>query len=124
MPLADFDAAPFTHDGKTRTVYRRGTGPGVVIMHEVPGITPQVADFGRRVADAGLTAVLPVLFGTPGKPLSTLYAVTQLVRCCVSREFACLAAHRASPITDWLRALCRQVHQECGGPASAPSACA
>ena len=53
--LQDFTHAPFTYDGKTRDVYRRGTGPGVVIMHEMPGITPRVADFGRRVAEAGMT---------------------------------------------------------------------
>jgi dienelactone hydrolase len=97
-------------------VYRRGSGPGVVVMHEIPGITPQVADFGRRVAEAGLTAVLPVMFGTPGKPLSAGYIAEQILRCCISREFTVLALGQSSPITEWLRALCRQVHAECGGP--------
>ena len=65
--LQDFTHAPFTYDGKSRDVYRRGTGPGVVIMHEVPGITPRVADFGRRVAEAGMTAVLPVALRHAGQ---------------------------------------------------------
>jgi dienelactone hydrolase len=115
MTLEGFSESTFSHDGSTRTVYRRGAGPGVVIMHEIPGITPPVAAFARRVADAGFTAVMPLLFGTPGKPLSAPYAVGQLVRACVSREFAVLAARRSSPITDWLRALCRSVHAELGG---------
>lgn len=115
MTLEGFTEGTFTHEGATRAVYRRGAGPGVVIMHEIPGITPPVAAFARRVADAGFTAVMPVLFGTPGKPFSTPYAVGQLLRACVSREFAVLAARRSSPITNWLRALCRSVHAELGG---------
>ena len=113
--LDGWDLDPFTHDGVTRPVYRRGAGPGVVIMHEIPGITPQVESFGRRVADAGFTAVMPDLFGTPGKAISPGYVVGQMLRACVSREFRVLAAHEASPITDWLRALCRRAHEELGG---------
>jgi dienelactone hydrolase len=116
MALPGFQEAAFTWNKVTRRLYRRGTGPGVVVLHEIPGITPQVARFAERVAAAGLTAVLPVLFGTPGKPLSAGYALGQLVRVCLGREFACLAARRSSPVADWLRALCRQVHGECGGP--------
>jgi dienelactone hydrolase len=115
MTLEGFTETSFSHDGATRPVYRRGSGPGVVIMHEIPGITPPVAAFARRVADAGFTAVMPVLFGTPGKPFSIPYAVGQLARACVSREFSVLAARQSSPITDWLRALCRSVHAELGG---------
>jgi dienelactone hydrolase len=116
MALAGFETFPFTHDGATRTVYRRGTGPGVVVMHEIPGITPQVEEFARRVADAGFTVYLPHLFGTPGKPLSVPYMLAQMGRACVSREFHVLARHESSPITDWLRALCRHAHAERGGP--------
>ncbi len=106
----------FGYAGTTRTVFRRGSGPGVVVMHEVPGITPQVADFARRVAERGLTVAMPVLFGTPEKSLSPGYALGQIARACISREFAVLAKRRSSPITDWLRALCRSLHQELGGP--------
>lgn len=115
-PLPGFDSFPFAHAGAERTVYRRGLGPAVVVIHEIPGITPQVAAFGSRVADAGFTAYLPHLFGTPGKPLSMPYIACEIARACISREFAVLAAHRSSPITDWLRALCRHVHAEHGGP--------
>jgi dienelactone hydrolase len=115
MSLTGFRETTFTHDGATRTVYRRGEGPGVVIMHEIPGITPPVAAFATRVADAGFTAFVPHLFGEPGKPLSPLYAAGQMARACVSREFSVLAARQSSPITDWLRALCRHVHAELGG---------
>jgi dienelactone hydrolase len=116
MTLDGFSSFSFTHDGKTRTVYQRGSGPGVVVMHEVPGITPPVAAFARRVADDGFSVYVPHLFGTPGKAETLPYALASMLRCCVSREFKVLAANESSPITDWLRALCRHAHAQCGGP--------
>jgi hypothetical protein len=71
--------------------------------------SPLVAGFGRRVADAGLTAVLPSLFGTPGKPMTAGYAAKVVAQCCISREFATLATGRTSPITMWLRKLAAAV---------------
>lgn len=108
--------APVLGEEVTRTVYRRGEGPGVVIMHEVPGLYPEVVRFADRVVEAGFTVFLPHLFGEPGQELSTIYAVEQIVRACVAREFKVLAAREASPITEWLRALCRHAHAELGGP--------
>ncbi len=113
--LRGFTTESFTHDGVRRTLYRRGSGPGIVVMHEVPGITPQVAHFAERIADAGFSVVVPDLFGTPGKAISMPYIAGQLGRACISREFHVLAAHESSPITDWLRALCRHIHAEIGG---------
>jgi len=113
--LDGFDETTFEAFGTPRSVFRRGQGPGVLVMHEVPGITPEVARFARRVADAGFSVALPCLFGTPGKPLTPAYALGQIVRACISREFSVLAAHASSPITDWLRALARALHEEVGG---------
>ena len=116
MSLDGFESFSFEHEGSAREVFRRGQGPAVIVVHEIPGITPQVAAFGRRVADVGLTAVLPVLFGTPGKPLSTPYIAQQIALACIRREFTTFALGRSSPVVDWLRALCRRMHAECGGP--------
>jgi dienelactone hydrolase len=116
MSLDGFGSFSFGADGAQRTVYRRGRGPGVVVIHEIPGITPEVARFGRIVADDGFTVFLPHLFGTPGKPLSIPYALGQITRACIGREFAVLARNQSSPVTSWLRALCRHAHAECGGP--------
>jgi dienelactone hydrolase len=115
MSLSGFTESIFAHNGISHAVFRRGAGPGVVIMPEIPGITPPVASFAERVAGAGFTVFVASLIGTPGKPLSTPYAVEQLARACVSREFSVLAANASSPVTVWLRALCRQVHSELGG---------
>ena len=114
--LAGFQQFAFTHEGKTRDVFRMGSGPAVIVIAEMPGITPKVADFGRRVAAMGCTAALPHLFGDPGRPMSGGYVASSILPACVSREFACWATHKTSPVTVWLRALARRMHTECGGP--------
>lgn len=115
-PLDDFTSDPFTHGAETRTVFRKGGGPAVIVVSEVPGITPLVADFARRVADLGCTAVVPHLFGVPGKEPSAAYGLQTVVHACISREFMTWATGRTSPIVDWCRALARHEHERCGGP--------
>jgi dienelactone hydrolase len=122
--VPDFATTQFTFDGKIRDVFRRGSGPAVIVIHEVPGITPQVAAFANRVADAGFTVYMPHLFGDPMKPVSMGYVLSTFARCCISREFRVLAAHASSPIVDWLRALARDAHSQCGGPGVGAAACA
>lgn len=114
--LEGFDEDTFSFDGKERTIFRRGSGPAVIVITEVPGITPSVAAFGRRVADAGFTAVLPSLFGTPGKRATVGYGLQTIAWACVSKEFATWARNRTSPATVWARALARHEHERCGGP--------
>jgi len=114
--LDGFTETAFSHDGKERPVFRRGSGPAVVVIHEIPGITPLVADFGRRVADAGMTAVLPSLFGEPGRPMGIPYVMKSMTQVCISREFTTWALKSTSPVIEWVRALARQAHEECGGP--------
>lgn len=114
--LAAYDRTTFTHDGKERAVYRAGTGPAVIVVAELPGITPAVAEFGRLVAGIGCTAVLPHLFGEPGRPPSAPYEMASIVPACISREFSILATNRTSPIVSWLRALAAVEHERCGGP--------
>jgi dienelactone hydrolase len=119
--LDDYEPGEFTHDGKTRTVFRRGDGPAVLVIAEMPGISPKVVEFADRVAATGCTAVLPHLFGDAGRdatkmPGGALYAVSSLVPACVSREFSTFALGRTSPVVNWLRALAASEHQRCGGP--------
>ena len=116
MPLADYAEETFTHDGKERRVFRRGDGPAVIVIAEIPGITPEVVAFADRVAAIGCTAVVPHLFGEPGARSSPLSGLQVIASVCVSREFTTWATGRTSPITRWLRALARHEHERCGGP--------
>jgi dienelactone hydrolase len=84
-------------------------------MSEIPGITPAVAAFARKVVDAGHTVFMPLLFGEPMRPPLRGYAARTILKACISKEFRVLASNQSSPIVDWLRALARQAHAECGG---------
>ena len=115
-PLQDFEHSTFTHDGKSRDVYEMGEGPAVIVMAEIPGITPKVAAFARRVAGIGCTVVLPRLFGVAGAEPTMVGVLRTIGPACVSKEFAAFAANRTAPVTVWLRALAADAHERCGGP--------
>ena len=55
------------------------------------------------------------LFGEPMRPPERGYALRIIAKSCISKEFRVLAANESSPIVDWLRALARHAHAECGG---------
>jgi dienelactone hydrolase len=114
--LKGFERRDFTHDGRARPVWWGGAGPGVVVIHEIPGITPRVAEFAERLVDAGMSVALPELVGTPGRPPTPTYIARSLLEVCISREFHCMAERRTSPVADWLRALARALHAQAGGP--------
>ena len=65
-PLEDFEPRQIALDGVTKKVHVAGRGPAVIVMTEMPGISPQVARFSRWVRDAGFTAYMPSLFGRDG----------------------------------------------------------
>ncbi|MEQ1812183.1 MAG: dienelactone hydrolase family protein [Terricaulis sp.] len=114
--LEDFTRRSVKFDGVKRDVYVAGQGPGVIVIHEVPGITPEVARFARMVREAGFTVYMPSLLGKPGKPNSQGYIDSQLFRVlCIAREFNVWAADDHSPIVDWLKQLAAAAHKECGG---------
>jgi dienelactone hydrolase len=92
-----------------------GTGPAVIVMTEMPGISPHVARFARWVRDAGFTVYMPSLFGRDGAVASAEEGTAVLQQACVSAEFRALAANQSSPVTKWLRSLARFAHDECGG---------
>ena len=106
----------FTAAGLTRDTYRRGIGPGVVVVHEIPGITPKVTAFANEVSDAGFTVVMPSLVGTPGKDISVGYGVASMVKVCISKEFTNWALDETSPVIAYLRAIARSLYNELGGP--------
>jgi dienelactone hydrolase len=101
--LPGFRRFSFAHEGRKRYVFRTGHGAGVLLLHELPGMVPECVDLGRRLADAGFTVFLPLMFGEAGKR-------HHLPPLCVTREFNLWRSGRTSPIVGWLRALSRHIH--------------
>lgn len=115
-PLDDFHARSYTLEGATKRVHVSGAGPAVIVMAEMPGISPHVARFARWVRHAGFTVYMPSLFGIDGAFPEAESGLGIMRRACVGAEFRALAGQGASPVTSWLRALARKAMQECGGP--------
>jgi dienelactone hydrolase len=105
-----------TADGLTHPTYRKGTGPGVIVIHEIPGMTPEVIGFAEEVVDAGFTVVMPHLFGEPEAGMNALTVARTMSRVCISREFTKLATGETASVAGWLRSLARELHGELGGP--------
>jgi dienelactone hydrolase len=100
---------PFTAANITHDLFEKGEGPGVVVLPELPGIHPEVLGFADHLVDQGFTVVLVSLYGTPGKALSAGYALSTVGRACVSAEFRALATNAHRPVTDYLRAVSRDL---------------
>jgi dienelactone hydrolase len=115
-PLEDFTRRDITIDAVAKTVYVAGSGPAVIVMTEMPGISPHVARFARWVRDAGFTVYMPSLFGRDGAVPEAEEGAAVFQRACVSAEFRAMASNESSPVTKWLRSLARLAHSECGGP--------
>src|ERR1700761_7604501 len=113
--LTGWSATPFTGGGDTHDVYRRGDGPGVVLIPEIPGIHPGVLGLGNHLVDNGFTVAIPSLFGEPGRGKDPGYVISTIARACVAREFAALATNKHRPIADYLRALARELNKETPG---------
>ena len=114
--LDDWILGEHTASGVTHPTYRRGRGPGVVVISEIPGITEEVVAFSDEVVGLGCTVVMPHLFGKAPSSDSPMAAMSSLRQACVNREFNKLRLHQTSPIADWLRSLARELHAELGGP--------
>ena len=115
MSIPSWEHSAFTHDGITHQTYRKGNGPAVVVVHEIPGITPKVLEFAERVVAQGFTVVMPLLVGEVGREPSGGYIASSMSKICISREFTTMAMRKTSPIISWLRALAKQLHREVGG---------
>ena len=112
-PVANLDGwicEPFAAAGFTYDVYRKGSGPGVVLIPEMPGVHPGVLALGNHLVDNGFTVVIPSLYGTPGAPSVRPGMVPVLLRGCVAKEFAALATNRERPVANYLRALARDLN--------------
>ena len=115
MSLDGWVKGSFAAATLTRDTYRKGSGPVVIVVHEIPGITPAVERFANDVVNAGFTVVMPNLVGTAGQDVSGKYIASSMLKVCISKEFTNMALQKTSPIISWLRALARSLHAEVGG---------
>jgi len=121
--LASFERETFDSDGFSHAIYRKGRGPAVIVIAEMPGITPHVIGFADRLVSLGCTAILPDLFGTAGRDWlargrlgAMSYVLKSVAQVCISREFTLFALGKTSPVVTWLRSLAAREHARCGGP--------
>jgi dienelactone hydrolase len=114
--LSDFEHRSVTLDGNTKAVYVGGSGPAVIVMAEMPGISPDVARFARWVREAGFTVFMPSLFGRDGAFPTADDGITTFQAACVSAQFRAFASNESSPVVGWLRLLAVHAHDVCGGP--------
>jgi dienelactone hydrolase len=113
--LTGWTGSPFTGAGITHDVYRKGEGPGVVLIPEIPGIHPNVLALGNYLVDNGFSVASPSLFGEPGRPVSVGYVVPTMARACVAREFMAFATNAQRPVARFLRALARDLNEKTPG---------
>jgi dienelactone hydrolase len=114
--LEGWASEPFTNAGITHTLFSRGSGPGVVLLPEIPGMTPEVMGLADHLVDAGFTVTVISLYGEPGRPLSPGYAARSFASACINREFRAFAKRADRPVAEYVRAVARRLHDQVGGP--------
>ena len=97
MNLADFTPREVTLEGAHQTRHVAGAGPAVIVMAEMPGISPHLARFARWVQDAGCTVYMPSLFGRDGAVPGAEEGAEVFRRACVSAEFRALRRRPVQP---------------------------
>ena len=114
--VAGWTTESFTNAGITHDLYTRGSGPGVVLLPEIPGMTPEVMGLAEHLVESGFTVTVISLFGDPGRPMSPGYAARSFASACISREFRAFAKRADRPVAEYVRAVARRVHDRVGGP--------
>ena len=96
--LADFTKEQFTAQGKTRDIYRLGSGPAVIVIAEIPGITPNVAGIRPQGGGAsGARRCCRISSESPAQPASVSTVLKSIGPACVSREFSVWALEEDEP---------------------------
>ena len=108
-----YQGETFESDGITHDVYRAGTGPAVIVMHELPGLDAAVVAVAERIRREGFSVTLPDLLPAI---LGRRSVVLNFPRICVVREFRAFALRYDRPVTRWLQALAAHEHRHAGGP--------
>lgn len=96
------------HDGLTRSVFSKGAGPWIILIHELPYLTPAVARLGDAFVAAGFSVAMPSLTGRPGGDYSLWRSTVGSWQLCVSKEFREGLTNDGDPqAVHWIRSLAR-----------------
>ena len=114
--LTQWEHGRYAAHGFDYPTYRRGQGPGVIVLHESPGLTPEVIAFGDELVEHGFTVVMPHFFGSSHAAPRRHEGALVVPRLCVTREFTMFATGVTAPLAQWLRSLARALHADTGGP--------
>lgn len=99
--------------GIKHSVFSAGNGPGVLLMHELPGMTEEFWRLANWLSEH-FTVWAPDLFGNNSSPTNPNHQKL-LLRACISREIFLFARNDSGPITQWLRSLSKQLHASAEG---------
>jgi dienelactone hydrolase len=92
--------------GRTHRVFAAGEGPPVVVLHELPGLTPPDILLGKMLINKGYTALVPLLFGYPGDDRFA----HNLFQVCGKDQFDCSASGSSPRALEWIHEFCTSVH--------------
>src|SRR5262245_32195763 len=114
-PLPGYGHETFRDGGIEHDVRRSGSGPAVLVLHELNGIDLATFLVAERIKGEGFTVVVPDLLPPlAGRPMVDL--ALNFGRICVAREFWAFALRYDRPVTRWLLALADREHAQAGGP--------
>ena len=111
--MPGYSVFSFRADGREKRVFTKGQGPGILLMHELPGMVRECVRLGDYIASKGYTVFLPLLFGAANVRYSLARTALYTAQICIRREILAVAADQDSPITTWLRALAREIRKRC-----------
>lgn len=93
--------------GRSVDVLSHGSGPRIVVLHEMTGVGPGLLRFADELVDRGFEVHVPVFYGTlDGVSGPRGFA---LARWCLRRELVLFTTGRTSPLVGWLRGLITQL---------------
>lgn len=102
--LEDFRRSNWTFGGRSFDLYTGAAGgPSVLLLHELPNLTPEVAGLARELQREGFQITMPSLIGDAGEPSNL--GLKSLAAICVRSEFNALFSSETPPVVTWIRGL-------------------
>jgi dienelactone hydrolase len=106
----DFHRFRFQHEHIEHDVWVGGSGPPVILMHELDGFGDAFIGLTERLAKE-FRIYAPLFFGRIRQSMGA-GLVSGLWHICIRREFAAFAAGKTSPVAGWIRKLAQHAQQD------------